>query len=93
MPYDLAPIVDWIGQAQLYVLVRDETLKALHNIYVRDVFDLRVRLQCHNSRSAVYSGLGVAESDAPALLRQLDQDPLFGRLAEVRAGLLPQAMN
>src|SRR6202040_3629935 len=34
LPYDLGLIVDWIGQAQLYVLVRDKTLMALREVLV-----------------------------------------------------------
>jgi hypothetical protein len=90
LPYDLALIVDWIGQAQLYVLVKDAKLQALRKIYIRDVFDLHVRLQCDTARPAVCTELGISEGDAMALKQQLDEDASFVRLREVRDGLLQQ---
>jgi hypothetical protein len=89
LPYDLGLMVDWISQAQLYVLVKDEKLKALRGIFVRDVFDLHLRLQCEAACPAVCAALGITSPEAPALVRQLDEDPSFARLREVRVGLLP----
>ena len=34
VPYDLSLLVDWIAQAQLYVLVKDDVLQKLRAIYV-----------------------------------------------------------
>ena len=90
LPYDLGLIVDWIGQAQLYVLVKDAKLAALRAIFIRDVFDLHVRLQCEAARPAVLTALGITDGEAGALEQQLDHDPSYARLAEVREGLIPQ---
>ena len=89
LPYDLGLIVDWIGQAQLYVLVKDEKLAALREIFIRDVFDLHVRLQCDHARPAICTALGISDAEAAALVRQLDEDPSFARLREVRVALVP----
>lgn len=89
LPYDLGLLVDWIGQAQLYALVKDEALKKLRAIYIRDVFDLRIRLASDTARAEVCAALGIEEVVAASLERQLDQDPSFQRLAEVRHALLP----
>jgi hypothetical protein len=88
LPYDLGLIVDWIGQAQLYALVRDEPLAALRKIYVRDVFDLQVRLQSEPARARVCAALGITETEAASLEQQLEQDPSFARLREVRDALI-----
>jgi hypothetical protein len=93
LPYDLGLIVDWIGQAQLYVLVKDEKLSALRKLYIRDVFDLHVRLECDTARPGVCTALGINEAEAPALLRQLDEDPSYARLNEVRQALVPQSAS
>jgi len=90
LPYDLGLIVDWIGQAQLYLLVKEEKLKALHAIFIRDVFDLHIWLQCDGARPSVCTALGVDDGEASALKLQLDLDPSFARLREVRNQLLPQ---
>jgi len=89
LPYDLGLIVDWIGQAQLYVLVKDEKLAALRRIFIRDVFDLHVRLQCEPARPAICSALGLTDAEAVSLVRQLELDPSFARLREVRTALVP----
>lgn len=89
LPYDLGLIVDWIAQAQLYVLVRDEALAALRKIYVRDVFDLHVRLQSETARAGVCTALAITEADVASLQLQLEQDPSFARLGEVRTALVP----
>lgn len=89
LPYDLGLLVDWIGQAQLYVLVKDKALEKLRAIYIRDVFDLRIRLASETARPAVCKALGIEEGEAASLEEQLDRDPTFQRLAEVRQALLP----
>lgn len=89
LPYDLGLIVDWIAQAQLYALVRDEPLAALRKIYVRDVFDLHVRLQSETARAGVCTALGITEAEVASLQLQLEQDPSFARLGEVRTALVP----
>ena len=89
LPYDLGLIVDWIGQAQLYVLVKDEKLATLRGIFIRDVFDLHIRLQNEAARPSVLTALGITDAEATSLEQQLDQDPSYARLAEVRNGLIP----
>jgi len=89
LPFDLVLIVDWIAQAQLYALVKDVKLEALRNTYIRDVFDLHLRLANEAARPAVCTTLGITDGEACALRQQLDEDPSFTRLQEVRAALIP----
>jgi hypothetical protein len=91
VPFDLGLLVDWIGQAQLYVLVRDEKLAALRALFVRDVFDLRIRLASDETRAVICAAINLAETDGVALERQLDQDPSFVRLKQVRDALITPA--
>jgi hypothetical protein len=69
--------------------VKDEKLAALREIFIRDVFDLHVRLQCDHARPAICTALGISDAEAAALVRQLDEDPSFARLREVRVALVP----
>ena len=89
LPFDLGLVVDWIGQAHLYALVRDEKLARLRNVFIRDSFDLYVRLGDDACRTAVCKVLGISDQDAKFLMRQLEEDPSFVRLKEVRAALMP----
>jgi hypothetical protein len=89
LPYDLGLIVDWIGQAQLYALVRDKPLMALREVLVRDTFDLHIRLQNESARTEMARTLGISDAAALTLISQLEQDHSFTRLREVRAALLP----
>jgi hypothetical protein len=93
LPYDLALLVDWIGQAQLYVLVKDDKLDALRNIFVRDCCDLYLQLCCDTSRASVAAALGISDADTQLLRKKLEQDPSFMRLREVRAALVPATIQ
>ena len=90
LPYDLSLLVDWIAQAQLYVLVREDGLQKLRNAYVHSVFDLHTRLADDASRAELCQELGISEARGRGLLSQLDQDPSYLRLREVRDALAPQ---
>jgi hypothetical protein len=89
LPFDLNLIVDWICQAHLYVLVKDDKLALLRNLLIRDSFDLYIRLGDEACRAPVCQALGISDQDAKLLMRQLDEDPSFARLKEVRAALVP----
>jgi hypothetical protein len=88
LPYDVGLIIDWIAQAQLYVLVRDEAMAKLRTLLVTDIFDFRTRLN-GESVTSVLGALGLAASDAAALREQIDNDEAYKRLLEVRIALLP----
>ncbi|MBV8739633.1 MAG: hypothetical protein JO007_20740 [Alphaproteobacteria bacterium] len=91
LPYDLGLIVDWIAQAQLYVLVRDVGLKKMREMYVRDVFDLYIRLEDEQARTELCNTLSFPEKAGKALLRQLETDASFLRLREVKEAMTPQS--
>jgi hypothetical protein len=89
LPFDLSLLVDWIGQAHLYALVKDDKLAQLRGLFIRDSFDLYLRLADDACRATVSQVLGMSDQDAQALRRQLDEDPSFARLNEVRVALVP----
>jgi hypothetical protein len=91
VPYDLSLIVDWIAQAQLYALVRDDVLQKLRAIYIRNLFDLDIRLKDDQARQQVCQALGVPETAAKAVLQQLECDTSYLRLREVKEAMKPAA--
>jgi hypothetical protein len=91
LPYDLSLLVDWIAQAQLYVLVKDARLAKLREIYVRDIFDLDIRLRDQQARYGISTALGIADDAAKSLSEQLNCDPSFLRLREVKDAMKPPA--
>jgi hypothetical protein len=90
LPYDLSLLIDWIAQAQLYVLVKESVLKTLRESYVRDIFDLHVRLRDKDARVGVCGELGLPLAAGKALLHQLETDPSYLRLREVKEAMAPR---
>jgi hypothetical protein len=88
LPYELGLIVDWIGQAQLYVLVKDANLMLLREKFVRDLCDLYIRLDDPAARAEIAEALRISDAAALALKQQLDGDQSFVRLREVRTLML-----
>jgi hypothetical protein len=87
LPFDLGLLVDWIAQAQLYVLVKEAALAELRKKYVRDIFDLYIRLQNDGSRAAICTSMKIEDADGKVLAVQLEQDASFVRLRETRDAL------
>jgi hypothetical protein len=89
LPYDLGLVIDWIAQAQLYVIVRDGPMEALRKLLITDIFDFVSRLKCA-APAAVLKAAGCDTADAQCLLKQLESDEAYQRLQEVRSALLPE---
>jgi hypothetical protein len=89
LPYELSLIVDWISQAQLYVLVRDQRLQSLRGLCIRHIVDLYVRLKNEAANQPVCEALGMDVSAAPALVQQLEADPYFMQLKELSDAMHP----
>jgi hypothetical protein len=87
LPYDLTLIVDWIGQAHLYTLLKDTNLAKIRGRLVRDSFDLQLRLADSAARTSIIADLNMTADEVPALMQQLETDPAFVRLKQVRAAL------
>jgi hypothetical protein len=91
VPYDLSLLIDWIAQAQLYVLVKDEILQKLRAIYIRNVFDFHIRLKDAQARREVCEALGLSDIAAEGILQQLECDASYLRLCEVKEAMKPPA--
>ena len=89
VPFELALLVDWIAQAQLYVLVRDAPLQALRLLLVPDIFALHQRLSDSVARDPICAAIGIAPEAAEVLMLQLESSPTFTQLREVRDALIP----
>jgi hypothetical protein len=89
LPFDLGLLVDWIAQAQLYVLVKEAGLAKLRATYIRDIFDLHLRLKDDGSRAPVCTTLGIDDAVGKVLVEQLEGDAAFARLKETRDALCP----
>jgi hypothetical protein len=90
LPFDLALLVDWISQSQLYVLVRDiGKMMVLRENFVRNILDLHIRLSNEAARKDVCAALGISAETGAALIEQLDDDPSFLRLRELQTALKP----
>jgi hypothetical protein len=89
LPYELSLLVDWIAQANLYVLVKDTGLKSLREIYIRDIFDLYIYLVDDQSRPDICAKLQFSDAAGQAMITQLDQDASYLRLLELRNAMKP----
>ncbi len=88
VPFELMQIIAWIAQAQLYVLVRDQALAALRALSVPDIFALHQRLQDPGAGAAAAAAINLPGAAAEALVAQLERDPAFVQLREVRDALI-----
>ncbi len=84
LPYDLGLVVQWIAAAQLYTLVKEKTLLELRNLGMLTIFDLECRLEDTAAAAQICKQMGIPESSASVLKKQLDADPCFVRLKQVR---------
>ena len=87
LPYDLGLLIDWMAQAQLYVLVREQGLKSAREKCIFDIFDLYLRLGDAQARKEVCNALQISEETAPVIVSQLDEDQSYTRLKQVRDAL------
>jgi hypothetical protein len=87
LPYDLGLLIDWIAQAQLYVLVREQGLKSAREKCIYDIFDLYLRLADAQARKEICDALHLTEDTAPVIIKQLEEDQSFTRLKQVRNAL------
>ena len=91
LPYELGLIVDWVAQAQLYVLVKDEGLAKLRRLFVRHILDLQLRLADTGSSADISAALNLSPAAGGALLQQIESDPMFLRLRELCTAMKPVA--
>jgi hypothetical protein len=91
VPFDLSLLIDWIAQAQLYVIVGTDDLAKLRRIYIHNIFELEIRLKNDEARAEICTALDFPTAGAAALLKQIEDDPSFLRLREVKDAMKPQS--
>ena len=86
-PYELALIVKWVGQAQLYLRAKEKGTKALRAAGINEISDLQIALRDDSAKGAVAAALGIPEASLGALAQAIEADPTYIRLADLRARL------
>ena len=62
VPYDLILLVNWIGQAQLYLFAKESKVKALRETNISTIFDLYTCLSDPDAQQDMSKILGVPEN-------------------------------
>jgi hypothetical protein len=89
LPYDLALIVDWIAQAQLYVCLREEGFRKARAQQIGDIHKFVSVLSNPAAASDLCGELGLKPSYVAPLLASFNESPYFVRLREVKEAMLP----
>jgi hypothetical protein len=87
LPYELLLIIDWISQAQLYRVVKEEGLSNLRKIGVCGSLDFALLTADADACMFVAKALGVSDKMVAAVTIALKADPTFTRLAEIHQAL------
>jgi hypothetical protein len=86
-PYNLDVIVDWIAQAQLFLLFEPNYLENLRRAGIRDVFAYYTILLNPAARAAAQAVAGVPPDIMEQHSAVLAQDPKFTKLGELRRAI------
>jgi hypothetical protein len=88
LPCEFGLIVDWIAQAQLYVILREEAFKKARMLEINDIHKFVAVLRDKDSVADICAELGLKPSFVPPLLASLEENPSFFRLREVKLAML-----
>ena len=89
LPYDLALIVDWIAQAQLYVCLREEGFQKARAQQIGDIHKFVSVLSNSAAAGDLCGELGLKPTYVAPLLVSFNESPYFVRLREVKEAMLP----
>jgi hypothetical protein len=87
LPFSITLLVDWIAQAQLYCFVKEKGALQLRAKGINNIYDLYRALSDKESSAEIATIAGLAPSAVPAYIANLDADPSFRHLREVRNAL------
>jgi hypothetical protein len=90
LPYDLALIVDWIAQAQLYVCLREEGFRKARAQQIGDIHKFVSVLSNSAAATVLCEELGLKPAYVAPLLASFSESPYFVRLREVKEAMLPE---
>jgi hypothetical protein len=85
--FQLQQIIDWIAQAQLYVIVKEDGMKRLRPYGIRDVFGF-IMAGDSNAKIELANLLKIPDGLLEANVTSLELDSSFTRLQEVREVLI-----
>lgn len=86
-PYNLDVIVDWIAQAQLFLLFEPSNLDSLRKAGVRDIFAYYIMLSDDAPRTATQPVGGVPAAVMAKHREVLEHDPKFTKLQQLRQAI------
>jgi hypothetical protein len=79
--FQLLPVIDWIAQAQLYILVENDRMQKLRLYGIRDIFSFMKVAGSPDSKIANF--LNIDQVDLGNLVKSIEETPAFLRLQEV----------
>ena len=88
--YQLMHIIDWIAQAQLYLLVKEDGIHKLRQYAIRDIFSFISAVDTDTgSKLPIANLLNIDEKLLDSIVSSVKKEPKFTRLKEVRKCLCP----
>lgn len=87
LPYELLLIINWISQAQLYRLLREEHFVKLRQVGICGSLDFVCVASSPNALQTLAQFVALPVEFVDALIKSLQKDPIFIRLAEVQEAL------
>jgi len=87
LPYELLLLIDWISQAQLYRLMKEDKFVKLRGIGICGSLDFVLVASNPDACEAVAQHIDLPSKVVGALISALRADPTFIRLDEVQGAL------
>jgi hypothetical protein len=87
LPYELLLLIDWISQAQLYRIMKEDKFMKLRGMGICGSLDFVHFASDPDARDVVAQALGVPSKVVEALIAAVWADPVFLRLAQVQEAL------
>jgi len=87
LPYELLLIIDWISQAQLYRIMKEEKFTKLRSIGICGSLDFAAVLSGPDAAASVVQQIGLSPEMLEAIISAIRTDPIFIRLDEVQNAL------
>jgi hypothetical protein len=88
--FNMPQILDWIGQAMLYLIVKQDTMRKLRDNGIRDIFAYVVHATVADT-TPLERITGFDPKIIKGQIAALAENPAYQRLLEVRAKLAPSA--
>ena len=87
LPYELLLVMDWISQAQLYRVVKEQKLSSLREYCVGGILDFVRMASDPKGRDAIAAKIAISSDSLDALVSSLRRDPAYHRLEQVDMAL------